>query len=107
MNILFDQTCLTNKINQNYMKVVKHQLHTCSPQQCGGPAPLGQQCKRGFPRPYSPVPDYKSEQLRYVYRRIAAVCNPSDPADPAFLINDGHISARYVASRSLVDDHAT
>jgi len=48
------------------MKVVKHQLHMCSPQQCGGPAPLGQQCKHGFPRPYSPVTYYKSEQLLYV-----------------------------------------
>ena len=38
-----------------YEKVVKHQIHTCSPQRCGGPAPPGQQCERGFPRPYSPV----------------------------------------------------
>ena len=48
------------------MKVVKHQLHMCSPQQCGGPAPLGQQCKRGFPRPYSPVTYSKSEQCYYI-----------------------------------------
>jgi len=28
-----------------YEKVIKHQIHTCSPQRCGGPSPPGQQCK--------------------------------------------------------------
>jgi len=33
--------------------VMKHQIHTCSPQKCGGPLPNGMQCKKHFPQPLS------------------------------------------------------
>jgi len=51
-----------------YEMVVKHQIYTCNPQRCGGPAPVEQQCKRLFPRPYSLITYYRNDQLRYVYR---------------------------------------
>ena len=85
-----------------YEKVIKHQIHTCSPQRCGGPAPPGQQCKRGFPRPYSPVTYYKSEQLRYVYRCITPEDRWVVPYHPeTLLIWDAHMNAQYVTSRGL------
>ena len=40
-----------------YEKVKTNQIHTCS-SKCGGPAPLGHTCKKGFPRPFSPITYY-------------------------------------------------
>ncbi|CAG8490878.1 16859_t:CDS:2 [Acaulospora morrowiae] len=83
-------------------KVIKHQIHTCSPQRCGGPAPPGQQCKRGFPRPYSPVTYYKSEQLRYIYHCITPEDQWVVPYHPeTLLIWNAHMNAQYVTSRGL------
>ena len=35
-----------------HAKVCMHQIHTCQNRHCGGPAPSGEQCKRGFPGLY-------------------------------------------------------
>lgn len=32
-----------------YQLVITHQIHTCRPGKCGGPAPHGQVCKKNFP----------------------------------------------------------
>jgi len=95
---------LPNKQNEPelFEKVIRHQIHTCSPQRCGGPAPPGQQCKRGFPRPFSPITYYKSEQLRYVYRCITPEDRWVVPYHPeTLLIWDAHMNAQYVTSRGL------
>ena len=50
--------------------VLQHQVHTCSPSKCRGPAPPGQTCKRGFPRPFSNSTHYNQSDLRYIYRCV-------------------------------------
>jgi hypothetical protein len=53
-----------------YAKVRKHQIHTCDQRRCGGPAPEGEQCKRGFPRPLSCTTYHDPSSLRYIYKAI-------------------------------------
>ena len=82
--------------------VLQHQIHTCSPSKCRGPAPPGQTCKRGFPRPFSNSTHYNQSDLRYIYRCVK-------PADqwvvpyhaPTLFVWNAHMNAQYVTSRGL------
>ena len=52
-----------------YHLVMTYQIHTCNTK-CGGPAPTGERCKKGFPRPYCPCTYYDNESFRYTYHCI-------------------------------------
>jgi len=54
-----------------YNLVIKHQIHTCHSNKCGGYMTNGQTCKKGFPRLYAPYTYYREDELRYVYRCIS------------------------------------
>jgi len=85
-----------------YEKVMKHQIHTCSPQRCGGPTSQGEQCKRGFPRPYAPITYYRADQLRYIYRCVTPEDRWVVPYHPeTLLIWDAHMNIQYVTSCGL------
>ena len=85
-----------------YHAVVTHQIHTCNPIQCGGPALPGDRCKKGFPRPLSPSTYENPDSLRYVYE-----CHrPEDQYvvsyHPATLLAwKAHINVQYVSSRGF------
>ncbi|CAB4431352.1 unnamed protein product [Rhizophagus irregularis] len=53
-----------------YQLVLTHQIHTCGPGKCNGPALPGQVCKKKFPRPYSPTTYYNTDEQRYIYRCV-------------------------------------
>lgn len=85
-----------------YRLVLQHQIHTCSPEKCRGPAPPGQTCKRGFPRPFSSSTHYNPRDFRYMYRCV----NPADQwvvpyHAPTLFIWNAHMNAQYVTSRGL------
>ncbi|GBC10072.1 hypothetical protein RclHR1_09310007 [Rhizophagus clarus] len=61
-----------------YQLVLAHQIHTCSPKKCGGPAPPGQVCKKKFPH-------------RWVV--------PYHPA--TLLIWNAHMNIQYVSNKNL------
>jgi PIF1-like helicase/Helitron helicase-like domain at N-terminus len=85
-----------------YQLVLSHQIHTCSPGKCGGPAPPGQVCKKKFPRPYSPITYYDAEQSRYVYRCVNERDRWVVPYHaPTLLIWNAHMNIQYVSSKNL------
>ena len=85
-----------------YDLVKKHQIHTCSQQHCGGPAPLGQTCKRNFPRQFATSTYYKCDELRYVYKCITEEDRWIVPYHaPTLLIWNAHMNAQYVTSSGL------
>ena len=79
-----------------------HQIHTCSPAKCGGPAPPGQVCKKKFPHPYSLTTYYDTEQSRYIYRCVNEKDRWVVPYHAStILIWDAHMNIQYVSSRNL------
>jgi len=85
-----------------YELVKKHQIHTCTQQHCGGPAPPGQRCKCNFPCQFAPCTYYKSDELRYVYRCVTEEDRWIVPYHaPTLLIWNAHMNAQYVTSSGL------
>jgi hypothetical protein len=85
-----------------YRLVISHQIHTCNPTKCGGPAPPGQVCKKKFPRPYSPITYYDAEQSRYIYRCVNERDRWVVPYHaPTLLIWNAHMNIQYVSSKNL------
>jgi hypothetical protein len=85
-----------------YHAVVAHQIHSCKPALCGGPAPTGQRCRKGFPRLFSTTTHEDPNSLRYIYK----CCRPEDqyvvPYHPATLIAwKAHINVQYVSTRGF------
>jgi hypothetical protein len=84
-----------------YQLVMTYQIHTCNAK-CNGPAPAGERCKKGFPRPYSPRTYYDHQSFHYTYRCI----NPLDRwvvpyHAPTLLIWKAHMNAQYVTDKGL------
>ena len=50
-----------------YSLVVKHQIHNCDPEYCGGPLPNDGPCRKGFPTPLAEYTHVQSGELRYRY----------------------------------------
>src|SRR3989337_3968134 len=50
-----------------YTACIANQIHTCN-HHCQGPAPPGQTCKKGFPRPFSQTTHYEEGNCRYIYK---------------------------------------
>jgi len=53
-----------------YAKVINHQIHTCNFAKCGGPSLPGEQCRKGFPRKFSPSTYEDPEKRRFIYRCV-------------------------------------
>jgi DNA replication protein DnaC len=84
-----------------YHLVMTYQIHTCNAK-CGGPAPSGERCKKGFPRPYSPCTYYDNESFRYTYRCINQLDRWVVPYHaPTLLIWKAHMNAQYVTDKGL------
>ena len=81
-----------------YELVKKHQVHTCN-SRCGGPAPLGSRCKKGFPQPYSNTTYEDPNSLRYVYRRTKEEDLYIVPYHaPTLFLWNGHVNFQYVTT---------
>ena len=52
-----------------YTAIIANQIHTYN-YYCQGPAPPGQTCKKGFPRPYSKTTHFEEENTRYIYKSL-------------------------------------
>ena len=79
-----------------------HQIHTCSPAQCGGPAPSGGRCKKGFPRPLSASTYEDPNTLRYIYECRHSKDQYVVPYHSATLLAwKAHINVQYVTTRGF------
>ncbi|CAH1766489.1 8786_t:CDS:2 [Entrophospora sp. SA101] len=84
-----------------YEYVSRHQIHTCSPK-CGGPAAPGQTCKKGFPRPFSPMTHENNELKKYIYYCRSSKDRWVVPYHaPTLIIWNAHINIQYVNTRGL------
>jgi PIF1-like helicase/helitron helicase-like protein len=84
-----------------YELVKKHQIHTCD-SRCGGPAPEGSRCKKGFPQPYSNTTYEDPRSLRYIYRRTKTEDLYVVPYHaPTLLLWNGHVNFQYVTTRQF------
>jgi hypothetical protein len=84
-----------------FEKVKANQIHTCS-LKCGGPAPLGHTCKKGFPRPFSSYTYFDTDTQRYIYRCIKPEDQWVVPYHPQILmVWNAHMNIQYVSSRKL------
>ena len=84
-----------------YAKVMANQIHTCN-LKCGGPAILGQVCKKKFPHPFSSITYYDNNVQHYVYRCIKPEDQWVVPYHPETLIIwNAHMNIQYVSSRKL------
>ena len=84
-----------------YELVKKHQIHTCD-SRCGGPAPPGSRCKKGFPQPYSNDTYEDPKSLRYIYRRTKEEDLYVVPYHaPTLLLWNGHVNFQYVTSKQF------
>ena len=62
---------LTLRLNLNYMqKYLRIRYIPANPHLCGGPPPVGEQCKRHFPRPLANRTYHDPTSLHYVYKAI-------------------------------------
>ena len=85
-----------------HAKVRMHQIHTCQNRHCGGPAPSGEQCKRGFPRPLSPITYHDQTSLRYIYKAITEEDRWIVPYHaPTLLAWDAHLNTQYVTGKGF------
>ena len=85
-----------------YQKVSTYQIHRCDPFKCGGPAPPGEQCKKGFPWQFSDTTHIDENSCRYIYK----CTKPSDqwivPYHPeTLLIWNAHMNIQYVTSKGF------
>src|ERR1051325_1340238 len=84
-----------------YELVKKHQIHTCD-SRCGGPAPPGSRCKKGFPQPYSNTTHEDTNSLRYIYRRTKEEDLYVVPYHaPTLLLWNGHVNFQYVTTKQF------
>ena len=84
-----------------YELVKKHQIHTCD-SRCGGPAPPGSRCKKGFPQPYSNTTHEDPNSLRYIYRRTKEEDLYVVPYHaPTLFLWNGHVNFQYVTTRQF------
>jgi len=85
-----------------YAKVMAHQIHTCNPTKCGGPPLSGEQCRKGFPRKYSPITYEDPETRRFIYRCVREQDQYVVPYHaPTLLAWDAHMNIQYVSSRGF------
>ncbi|GES90942.1 DNA helicase Pif1, ATP-dependent [Rhizophagus clarus] len=84
-----------------YELVKKHQIHTCD-SHCGGPAPLGLKCKKGFPQPYSNITYEDPNSLRYIY-----CCTKEEDLyivpyhAPTLFLWNGYVNFQYVTTHQF------
>ncbi|GBC38079.1 PIF1-like helicase domain-containing protein [Rhizophagus irregularis DAOM 181602=DAOM 197198] len=84
-----------------YELVKKHQIHTCD-SRCGGPAPSGSRCKKGFPQPYSDTTHEDPNSLRYIYHRTKEEDLYVIPYHaPTLFLWNGHINFQYVTTHQF------
>ena len=84
-----------------YAAVLANQIHTCN-NKCQGPAPSGQTCKKGFPRPYSETTHYEEGNSRYVYKCLTEADSWVVPYHaPILLLWDAHINVQYVTDKGF------
>jgi hypothetical protein len=84
-----------------YELVKKHQVHTCDTR-CGGPAPSGLCCKKGFSQPYSDTTHEDPNSLRYIYHRTKEEDLYIVPYHaPTLFLWNGHINFQYVTTRQF------
>ncbi|GBC40545.2 PIF1-like helicase domain-containing protein [Rhizophagus irregularis DAOM 181602=DAOM 197198] len=84
-----------------YELVKKHQIHTCD-SRCGGSAPSGSRCKKGFPQPYSDTTHEDPNSLRYIYRRTKEEDLYVIPYHaPTLFLWNGHINFQYVTTHQF------
>ncbi|CAG8743659.1 14671_t:CDS:1, partial [Dentiscutata heterogama] len=82
-----------------YQKVCAFQIHTCS-SKCGGPAPSGSTCKKGFPRPFSESTHYDPNNYRYTYKCLTPEDQWIIPYHaPTLMIWNAHINVQYITSK--------
>ncbi len=84
-----------------YAAVISNQIHTCN-QKCQGPAPPGQTCKKGFPRPLSNTTHYETNNCRYIYKcrnEADSWVVPYHP--PTLLLWNAHMNAQYITDRGF------
>jgi len=84
-----------------YAAVVANQIHTCN-EKCRGPAPPGQTCKKGFPRPYSETTHYEEGNSRYVYKCLTEADSWVVPYHPAILLFwNAHMNVQYITDKGF------
>jgi len=84
-----------------YAAVLANQIHTCNAL-CQGPAPPGQTCKKGFPRPYSTTTHYEQGNSRYVYKCLTEADSWVVPYHPQILlIWNAHINVQYITDKGF------
>ena len=85
-----------------YQKVLTYQIHRCDPFKCGGPAPPGEQCKKGFPRQFSDTTHVDQNSCRYIYKCTKPLDQWVVPYHPeTLLIWNAHMNAQYVTSKGF------
>jgi len=84
-----------------YTAVIANQIHTCN-HHCQGPAPPGQTCKKGFPRPFSQTTHYEEGNCRYIYKCLTQADSWVVPYHPAILLLwDAHINIQYITDKGF------
>lgn len=84
-----------------YAAVIANQIHTCN-HHCQGPAPPGQTCKKGFPRPYSQTTHYEEGNSRYIYKCLTQADSWVVPYHPAILLLwDAHMNIQYITNKGF------
>src|SRR5215216_4319983 len=84
-----------------YASVIANQIHTCN-HRCQGPAPQGQTCKKGFPRPYSQITHYQEGASRYIYKCLTDADSWVIPYHPAILLLwNAHMNIQYITDRGF------
>jgi hypothetical protein len=85
-----------------YQKVLTFQIHRCDPFKCGGPAPPDEQCKKGFPRPFSDTTYVDQDSFRYIYKCVKPIDQWVVPYHPeTLLIWNAHMNAQYITSKGF------
>jgi PIF1-like helicase/Helitron helicase-like domain at N-terminus len=84
-----------------YTLVRTHQIHTCD-LRCGGPAPPGEVCKKGFPRPYSEYTYEDPNKSRFIYKCTKEEDRWVVPYHaPTLYIWNAHMNLQYVTTRGF------
>src|SRR3954462_10042106 len=82
--------------------VNRYQRHTCRPHLCGGPAPSGMVCRKGFPFPISHITKPDATGLRYIYCRPNAASQWLSPYNPILLLAwRAHINVQYICGSGI------
>jgi len=77
-------------------------MHTCRPHLCGGPPPVGEQCKRHFPRPFANQTYHNPTSLHYIYKATTKEDRWVVPYHaPTLLAWDAHSNVQYITTKGF------